>query len=138
MPFLRIIPIFSLSELAHDVDKLQMEKPMVKKAILGDFAKTFYSAAYDNMHYITGQTRNSLKIENVTEDEANISAGFGALGESKRKGSKPPPFKGGGTGPHNWVEPAEKELQRQMDFIVLRRMEQWFDHGVQAFSIFPV
>ena len=136
MPFLRIIPIISLGEVAQDVGRLNSEFPQTKKAVLGDFAKTFHAAAYDNMHYITGQTRNSLKIESVTDKEANVSAGFGALHESKRKGSKPPPLKGGGTGVHNWIAPAEKELQRQMDGIVQRRMEQWFNHGTQSFSIF--
>lgn len=138
MPFMKITPIISLADLSREVGGLIPEFPQTKKAILGDFAKTWKASAYDNMHYITGETRSSLKIDSVTDKEATISAGYGAIHELRRKGTKPPPTKGGGTGPHDWVTPADVELSKQMDGIVERRMDQFFKHGTQAFSIFPV
>jgi hypothetical protein len=59
-----------------------------RRAILTDAANFYKNDAVKNAHVITGKTRDSIKIESVTDDEAVISAGFGMPYEEKRPGNK--------------------------------------------------
>jgi hypothetical protein len=97
----RVKPGFTISglnEALSGIDSLMEDlHTRTRRAILTDAARFYRNDAVTNAHVITGKTRDSIKIESVTDDKAVISAGFGMPYEEKRPGNKvkSPQKKGG-------------------------------------------
>lgn len=91
-----------------------------RRAILTDAATFYKNDAVKNAHVITGKTRDSLKIESISDDEAVISAGFGMPYEEKRAGTKE------GT-PHATMTEAANNTNKQMPSIIKKHMDDLFN-----------
>jgi hypothetical protein len=81
--------ISGLNETLGGIDSFMEDlHTRTRRAILTDAATFYKNDAVKNAHVITGKTRDSIKIESVSDDEAVISAGFGMPYEEKRPGNK--------------------------------------------------
>ena len=114
--------VTGFDQLLNGINGIQQELPNVKREILREGAEFFYKDALRNVHVISGKTKDSIKIESVTDKEAIISAGFGAKWEEMREGSKPPPHKGSGTGPHKTFTQSTVRTKAIFPSIIIRRI----------------
>jgi hypothetical protein len=94
--------------------------PQTKRAILTEGATFFKRDAFSNAHVISGRTRDSIKIESITDNEATITAGFGMPFEEKRSGTKE------GT-PHATMTEAANNTNKQMPSIIKKHMDDLFN-----------
>jgi len=122
----KIIPIVPISALVHSIVNVKVEVPMASKKVLQQAGNIFINDAKKNVHIITGKTRASIQAQTSNEHEIDITMRYGALYEIRRKGSKPPPRQGKGTGPHNFLDHALKVTADKLPKLVEKEITSLF------------
>ena len=122
----KIIPVVPISALVHSIVNVKVEVPMASKKVLQQAGKVFIDDAKKNVHTITGKTRESIQVQTSNEHEIDITMRYGALYEIRRKGSKPPPRQGKGTGPHNFLDHALKVTADKLPKLVEKEITSLF------------
>ena len=122
----KIIPIVPISALVHSIVNVKIELPDASRKVLQQSGKVFINDAKKNVHIITGKTRASIQAQTSTDREIDITMRYGALYEIRRKGSKPPPRQGKGTGPHNFLDHALKVTADKLPKLVEKEITSLF------------
>ena len=122
----KIIPVVPISALVHSIVNVKVEVPMASKKVLQQAGKVFIDDAKKNVHIITGKTRASIQAQTSTDREIDITMRYGALYEIRRRGSKPPPRQGKGTGPHNFLDHALKVTADKLPKLVEKEITSLF------------
>jgi hypothetical protein len=122
----RIIPIVPVSALTRSIQNVKIELPQASTKVLQQSAKVFIDDARKNVHTITGKTRASIQVQSFNDKEIGIVMRHGAIYEIRRAGSKPPPRKGRGTGPHNFLDSALKQVARALPKLVEKEITGLF------------
>jgi len=122
----KIIPVVPISALVHSIVNVKVELPDASKKVLQQAGKVFIDDAKKNVHIITGKTRQSIQVDTSTDREIGITMRYGALYEIRRKGSKPPPRQGKGTGPHNFLDHALKVTADKLPKLVEKEITSLF------------
>jgi len=122
----KIIPVVPISALVHSIVNVKIEVPMASKKVLQQAGNIFINDAKKNVHIITGKTRASIQAQTSNEHEIDITMRYGALYEIRRKGSKPPPRQGKGTGPHNFLDHALKVTADKLPKLVEKEITSLF------------
>jgi len=122
----KIIPVVPISALVHSIVNVKVEVPMASKKVLQQAGNIFINDAKKNVHIITGKTRASIQAQTSTDREIDITMRYGALYEIRRKGSKPPPRQGKGTGPHNFLDHALKVTADKLPKLVEKEITSLF------------
>lgn len=118
--------VTGLDQIIGNLGGIVQDFPNTKREILREGAEFFYNDAMANVHEITGKTKQSIKIEHVSDRDAVISAGYGAKYEERRAGTKPPPRIGKGTGPHKFFTFAGIRTKAKMPEIIMNHLSRLF------------
>jgi len=122
----KIIPIVPISALVHSIVNVKIELPDASKKVLQQSGKIFIDDAKKHVHVISGKTKQSIQVDTSTDREIGITMRYGALYEIRRKGSKPPPRQGKGTGPHNFLDHALKVTAEKLPKLVEKEITSLF------------
>ena len=117
MVSIRIVPMgTSLSDIAMSLGRTGQDiTNQTAKSINLELARVFKDAAVNNVHVITGRTRNSFKISPSTSSREAIVTGQYGAGPEIRRG-----------GPHNYSIRAYEMVNKEFPNIATRHIGEAF------------
>ena len=89
------VVITNLNQIVSNNNTILGKVPATKRTAAGEVAAYWVKDAKKRIHNVSFKTRDSTRVESVTDKEATAISQYGAYHEDRRKGQK------GGT-PHNF------------------------------------
>ena len=114
MPFITFT-VTGLDKVMSDINKLlSSDLPNTRRNVLSEVSNFMVGELKRNAHVITGNMRNSVRSQPVTDMQYLVEVGAPyAFYENKRPGSR----RGGG-GPHNFADMAEQATNSMFSNVV--------------------